>query len=413
MQTVRHFGKILLNLIGALFVFVFLVFVLPKVFVFFMPFVVGAVIAVCAGPIVQFLERRMKIKRKAGSAFTIVLAIGLVALLIYGVGHLLFEQAVGFVDNLPQMWASLSQDFVQAGDKLQVISNRMPKQLREEWSVLAENISQYAGNLIGNLSSPTLEKVGEFAKNVPGFIVSVVMALLSAYFFVANKEEVQEYYHKYVPGPLKEKWDIVRNSLKKAFGGYLVAQLKIEVWMYLILFVGLKIAGVNYVSLVALGIAFLDLLPVFGTGTVLIPWAIIQLIGGHYTTAVILIALWGIGQLVRQLIQPKIVGESLGMSAIPTLFLLYIGWELGGVMGMILAVPIGLVFVNLYKEGVFDTTKDSVLILVRDLNAFRKYDKKDYEFYKQIQQNREASSSDEKNKAVPEKREGKDERICR
>jgi len=384
MQTVKHFGKIILNLLIAAIVFVLVVFLLPKLIGFFMPFVVGALIALCASPIVQFLEKRMKIKRKAGSVVTIVLAVGLVAFLLYGIGHLLVDQAEGFIANLPQMWQSLSADFAQAGERLQVIFNRMPKPIRQEWAMLGENIQQYAGDFIGNLSSPTMEKVGEFAKNVPGFLVSVIMALLSSYFFVANKEEVQGYYRKFVPKVLKEKIEIVGRCLKKAFGGYIVAQLKIEVWIYLILFVGLKIAGVNYVSLVALGIAFLDLLPVFGTGTILIPWAIIKLIGGHYTTAVILMALWGIGQLVRQLIQPKIVGETLGMPPIPTLFLLYIGWEIGGVWGMILAVPIGLVFVNLYQEGVFRTTKDSLEILVKDLNAFRKYKKEDYDYYKKL-----------------------------
>lgn len=385
MKTVRHFGKIILNLIVAVLVFIAVVFLLPKCIVFFAPFVVGAVIALCASPLVQFLEKRLKIKRKAGSAFTIILAIGLVALILYGIGHLLFDQAQGFVANLPQMWEALSKDFSVAGNKLHVISDKIPLPLFEKWSMLGGKIQEYAGNMIANLSSPTMERVGEFAKNVPGFLVSVVMALLSSYFFVANKEEVQGYYRAYVPKPLKEKLDIVQRSLKKAFGGYLRAQLKIEVWMYILLFIGLKIAGVKYVSLVALGIAILDLLPVFGTGTVLIPWAIIKVIGGHYATAVILIALWGIGQLVRQLIQPKIVGESLGMPPIPTLFLLYVGWKISGVWGMILAVPIGLVFVNLYKEGVFATTKDSILILSKDLNAFRKYRKEDYEFYKTLE----------------------------
>ena len=385
MQSVKHFGKIILNLIVAVLVFVAVVFLLPKCIVFFAPFVVGAVIALCASPLVQFLEKRMKIKRKAGSAFTIILAIGLVALLLYGIGHVLLDQAQGFIANLPQMWEALSGDFSAAGNKLQVLSKKVPFPLFEEWTMLGGKIQEYAGNMIANLSSPTMERVGEFAKNGPGFLVSVVMALLSSYFFVANKEEVQGYYRNYIPKPLKEKLDIVRRSLKKAFGGYLRAQLKIELWMYILLFIGLKIAGVNYVSLVALGIAFLDLLPVFGTGTVLIPWAVIKVIGGHYATAVILIALWGIGQLVRQLIQPKIVGESLGMPPIPTLFLLYIGWKISGVWGMILAVPIGLVFVNLYKEGVFATTKDSILILSKDLNAFRKYRKEDYEFYKTLE----------------------------
>lgn len=394
MQTVKHFGKIILNLTGAVFVLIFIVFLLPKIIVFFMPFLVGAIIALCAAPIVNFFEAHMKIKRKAGSAVTIILAISLVALILYGVGHFLFEQAQGFISNLPQMWEAVSYDLEQAGNSLEVVFSRMPRQTQQEWLLFESNIQEYAANLIGELSSPTMERVSEFAKNVPGFLVSVVMALLSAYFFVANKEEMQEYYQRFVPQSVKEKWDVVRNSLKRAFGGYLLAQIKIEIWMYLLLLIGLKLAGVNYVALVALGIAFLDFLPVFGTGTVLVPWAVIKLVGGHYATAVILIALWGIGQLVRQLIQPKIVGESLGMPAIPTLFLLYIGWEINGVWGMILAVPVGLVFVNLYKEGLFDTMKDSVLIFARDINAFRKYKKEDYDFYKKLQQSDEAEENE-------------------
>jgi predicted PurR-regulated permease PerM len=140
MQTVKHFGKIILNLFLAVVVFVFVVFVLPKVIKFFVPFVVGAVIALCASPIVHFLEKRMKIKRKTGTAFTIVLAVGLVAVLLYGVGHFLLEQAEGFVANLPQMWQTISDDFAQAGNKLQVIFNKMPKPVREEWAMLGENI---------------------------------------------------------------------------------------------------------------------------------------------------------------------------------------------------------------------------------------------------------------------------------
>ena len=85
-----------------------------------------------------------------------------------------------------------------------------------------------------------------------------------------------------------------------------------------------------------------------------------------------LIAIWLIGQLVRQVIQPKIVGDSIGMDAIPTLFLLYIGYRVAGVLGMILAVPIGIILVNLYEEGAFDTTRQSLRILVAGFNHFRR-----------------------------------------
>ena len=85
-----------------------------------------------------------------------------------------------------------------------------------------------------------------------------------------------------------------------------------------------------------------------------------------------LLAIWLIGQLVRQVIQPKIVGDSIGMDAIPTLFLLYIGYRAAGVLGMILAVPIGIILLNLYEEGVFDTTRQSLRILVAGFNRFRR-----------------------------------------
>ena len=73
-----------------------------------------------------------------------------------------------------------------------------------------------------------------------------------------------------------------------------------------------------------------------------------------------LLVIWGGGQLARQIIQPKIVGDSIGMEPIPTLFLLYVGYKLGSVVGMIIAVPLGMLVSTMYQEGVFDTTKNSI-----------------------------------------------------
>ncbi len=87
--------------------------------------------------------------------------------------------------------------------------------------------------------------------------------------------------------------------------------------------------------------------------------------------------IWGVGQLARQLIQPKIVGDSIGVPPLPTLFLLYIGYKVGSVVGMIVAVPAGLLVYTLYEGGVFDTAKNSVLILLAGINRFRSLEKQD------------------------------------
>ena len=205
----------------------------------------------------------------------------------------------------------------------------------------------------------------------------MIMALLSAYFFVAERMHLNEWFRKHVPASVLLRYRMVRGSLVKSVGGYLKAQLKIEVWMYFLLLAGLGILKVNYFALIALVIAFLDFLPFLGTGTVLIPWAVIRILTAEYKTAIGLLVIWGVGQLARQLIQPKIVGDSIGVPPLPTLFLLFIGYKVGGVVGMIVAVPVGLLVYTLYEDGAFDTTKNSILILAAGVNRFRRLEKED------------------------------------
>ena len=119
-------------------------------------------------------------------------------------------------------------------------------------------------------------------------------------------------------------------------------------------------------------IALLDFLPFFGTGAVMWPWAIYQLLEQNYKMAIGLAIIWGVSQLVRQLIQPKLVGDSIGLESIPTLFLIYIGFRVGGAFGLIVAVPVGMIIVSLYRAGMFSNFVKSVKILFWDASAFRK-----------------------------------------
>lgn len=107
------------------------------------------------------------------------------------------------------------------------------------------------------------------------------------------------------------------------------------------------------------------------------PWAIVTVIGGNYLRAIGFLIIWGAGQLFRQLIQPKIMGESIGMEPIPTLFLLFIGYRVAGVGGMLIAVPLGIIVVNMNEAGFFDTPKYSVRILVKNINRFRQLSEED------------------------------------
>lgn len=371
-QSFKTYLKVILNLVTALAVLLLCIFLLPKCILFFMPFIVGWIISLLASPVVRFFEEKLKVRRKAVSALVIIAILAVVILLVYAVIAKLIQEGINFINELPQMRDSIVAEFAQVGASLQGIYDRMPADAQQTWDRVVDDMGNYFGNAMSNVSLPSFEAVGNGAKAIPDIFLGVVICLLSSYFFVADKTYMSDVMKKYVPDSIRYRLDLIRRSFSKAIGGYFKAQLKIECWVYILLVIGLMILDVRYAFLVALGIAFLDFLPVFGTGTVMIPWAVIEFCNKNYKMMFGLLVIWLVGQLVRQVIQPKIVGDSIGMDAIPTLFLLYIGYKMAGVVGMILAVPIGIIVINLYEEGVFDTTRQSIQILLAGFNRFRK-----------------------------------------
>ena len=198
------------------------------------------------------------------------------------------------------------------------------------------------------------------AKRIPSILVGMIVAFVSAYFFVSEKDNFSSWVKRVVPEPITRRMGMVSDNLKYAVGGYFKAQLKIMAVVFTILLVGF-----------ALGIAFLVFLPFLGTGTALIPWAVYKFLVGDYRMVAGLVVIYGVSQLVRQLIQPKLVGDSMGLNPLYTLFLLYLGYRVGSVLGMIFAVPLGLIVMNLYKAGAFDYILDDVEILVEGILSLR------------------------------------------
>ncbi len=366
--------KLIVNILISLVILLLCIFVVPKLVLFFMPFVIGWVISCIANPLVVFLERKLKIKRKAGTVVVIVCVIAAVSGIGYGLGIVLWRQVSGFVEEIPVMWEAVKHDFDNLGMWInQYIGVRAPK-FADALNNLGNSIGEMISDLPKSLNLSTFEGMGSMVGNIASVIISIIMCMLSAYFFIADREWITTFVNKILPENITRKYDVFSSSLKQAVGGYFKAQFRIEIWMYVLLMVGLTVLNVRYSLLIALLMAFLDFLPFFGTGIVLVPWAVVTVIGGNYIRALGFLVIWGAGQLFRQLIQPKIMGESIGMDPIPTLFLLFIGYRIAGVGGMLIAVPLGIIVVNMNEAGFFDTPKYSIKMLVHNINDFRRLD---------------------------------------
>ena len=373
----RKYVKAVLNLLTAVVLLCLTVFLLPRLLRFFMPFVVGWIIALIANPLVRLFEQKVRIRRKAGSAIVIIAVLAGVILIGYFLISKLTTEAVGFVSSLPALWQDVEKELDEVMGSLTDFYDRFPKALKDSLTQIGDNLGGYISGALNSLSEPTVTAVGNIARNIPSVIVSTIMCLLSSYFFVAERENVYAFFHRHVPEEIRKKFRIMSSGLTGAVGGYFVAQFRIEIVIYFLLFIGLLILQVEYSFLIAFLIAVLDFLPVFGAGAVLWPWALMEVLAGNYRMALGLMIIWGVTQLLRQIIQPKFVGDSIGVPAIPTLFLLFIGYRIGSVAGMILAVPVGIVIQKMFEAGLFDTTIDSVRILLYGFNHFRKLEKAD------------------------------------
>lgn len=372
MKQSTKYLKIFCNLAWALAVLLTLIFLVPRLLVFFMPFVVGFILSLIANPLVRFFESRMKIKRKYGTMLLIILVIGAVVLLCYGLVMALAVGFRGFMEYLPTMSANAEIEIMAAIESIEKTIQKIPALSDFNVDQMQVTVTDMLSGLVVGEDAVTITAISGFAKSLPNMLVSAIMGFLATYFFIADRDRLTEMLTRNIPKSFQEKTMQMYGHILKAVGGYFKAQFKIMGVIYVVITIGLMLLRVNYAWLIGFGIAFLDMLPLFGTGTVLWPWAVIKFFSGSYATALGMVVLYVVALLVHQLIQPKLIGSSVGMNTFATLFFMYIGYQASGVFGMIVAIPVGMLLINFYQAGAFDTVLWCLREIINDFNEFRK-----------------------------------------
>lgn len=364
--------RMILNIVIPLLGLCLVIFLGPRLLHFFMPLVVGWILALLANPLVRFLERRVKLVRRHGSMLIIIAALAIVIGLFYGAGLLVYREMGSFLADAPEIYQSV---IAEIGDALQngrKLAEYFPQNLQPPLLAFSDNLDGLFGKLVSRAAEPTVQIAGHVAKSIPNLLVNMVIIILSSYLFLADRESIMRWLKEHLPAFVFRYIEYMKRDAKGLIGGYFLAQFRIMCVVALILAAGFLVLGVRYGVLLAFLTAILDFLPIFGTGTVLFPWAVVKLFAGEYAYATGLILLYILTQVVRQIIQPKIVGESMGLPPLMTLFLLYLGFKLRGLTGMILAVPVGLVFINFYKYGAFDSMIRNFRMLMEAIQKFRR-----------------------------------------
>lgn len=224
---------------------------------------------------------------------------------------------------------------------------------------------QTAAPDLGNLTQFATDK----AKDVAGFALAAIVFAMASYFLCADYPYLRTKAVQHMNDGVRLMLGQVKTAALAAFGGYLKAQLLLTVGVFFILLGGFLLTGQGYALLLALGLSVLDFIPIVGSGTVLVPWAVVNLFVGQYEQAAAVMIIWGVVVLFRRVAEPKVVGNQTGLSPIVSLISIYVGMRVAGVAGMILGPVLTLVALNLLGLGLLDGTKADLYLAMEDAAA--------------------------------------------
>lgn len=369
--------RILVNLGVALAGVLFLIFVVPQLVRFLMPLIVAWIVAMIANPIIRFLEKRIKIMRKHGSALVIILVLAALIAAFYGLAVLVASQFSSWVTKLPEVYDSVTQNLQHLFRSLHQKYNIIPADVKlafdQRENMLDSYIQKAIDGLLKMAKSGSLSKVSSLASSLMDFLVYAILTILASYFMTVEKDHFTKLLQEKTPAGVQRIWDKIKKIFIRAIGGYFKAHFQIMIVIFFITVIPFAFMGISYSGLLAVVIAIVDFLPFFGAGTVLVPWAFYRLVTGSYTYAAILFVIYVVVLIVRQALEPKLIGDNIGTSPFETLVFMLVGYRLAGVLGLIVGIPVGMILMECYREGMFDDYIRGIKILARDINEYRKY----------------------------------------
>lgn len=342
--------ELLVILAGAL----LLIFVLPKSIVFLWPFVAGWIISMMAHPVIEYLEKKVKLPKKFGSAILIAAVItGIIVVLYFAVRGIALL-VIGFIQDAPDIRHEIMRQGMIFQKKIEQFLSILPPSFGKQFDQWSGSIGELFKKAASSAGDYGVAHAGGVAKGVTSGLLGLVVMLFAAYMFSLEREKLIAWYEKCIPGFVKHKINVFMKNSVGVLVSYCLAQLKIMIVIIAILWIGFFIAGIGHSFIYSVLVGIVDIFPILGTGTVIIPWAIFKLITGDIKTAVILLIIYAICLVLKQVLQPKMMGDSMGISALTTIFLIYVGLKFRGLGGMLLALILGMFVINLYRLGVFD-----------------------------------------------------------
>ncbi len=317
--------------------------------IFYMPFLIAFIISLIIEPLIKKMMKKFKFKRRTSSIiiFIIVSAI-ILGSLVWGL-ITLFSEASNLLQGLNNYFDkaySLFQNFINEFDFNKIkISDEVLGVIQNSTGGVLNALSVWIRNILNSLIT--------IVTSIPVISIYFVITVMALYFICVDKIYILDQIEHHVPELWVKKLGKHLKDLTKTLGGYLKAQATLILVSFVVSLIGLYILhfvgfNIEYPLLMAIFIGFVDALPILGSGTVMVPWAIISGLNGDLNLGIAIIVLLIIMSIARQFLEPRLVSKNIGVHPIFTLIAMYTGFKFWGILGLLWGPIILIILKNVF-----------------------------------------------------------------
>jgi sporulation integral membrane protein YtvI len=358
-KSVKTLVKLAITVLALVSIYLLFIYVFPiigKVLsyipVLFAPFLLAIVNAVLIEPLVSFFEKRFHFKRSWSVLVSLGVSVGgFICLISLILSVIIKEMSSLYLLALSKSDQVINKVMISFTDfRIFYLNLALPPQLHE---TLQSNL-QRGIELLQGLLDNSLNGLAKFIAILPGFFIFILISTIATFFIIRDRALIRVYILHFIPATARSgSRDVISHLLNALIGFFKAYSILISITAIITL-VALKILGVKYVLTIGIIVGLMDILPILGPGAIFVPWIIWEFMADNAKMGISLLIVYIIISVVRQILEPQIVGDNIGLHPLATLISLYAGLKLGGVTGMILGPICIVVIIAFYRAGLLD-----------------------------------------------------------
>lgn len=316
------------------------------------PFIFGFLLSRLINPIADRLQKKLKIPRGVSAAMVVILTLAILIGIIGVVGYKLFDEIRNLYYQWPEIYVSMQEGWQKISEFMSGLYIDMPDSVQDMVDNLYNNIAQQLSQFMANIE--VVNNAQDFARALPKGFIWFIIFVIDMFFMVSQKDKMNEFIHRLMGEKKMAKLREIGMQFRIYLGGYARAQVILMFIIFVLITLILSILNAPFSLIVAAATAILDALPFLGSGITLMPLAVIYFIDGNLKLGFGYVATYIAVTLLRRFVEPKLVSDKMGFNPILTLVSMYIGYKWWGVLGLLAGPILLMIFISLYKVGLFN-----------------------------------------------------------